>query len=132
MRIKMMIIILILSLGLSSLTKAGNGYLISDTSIKVNYIICSTPNPQECNNKSPGLTPQEIALNHTLTSYKITTMPEGGIIKIISLTTTHDKQESTYMYSNNFPCVLYDGGAVKFERYDDIITCRSQPTAVVQ
>jgi len=128
MRIKITISFLTLFLGLSSLAIAENsGYLVSDTPITVNYIICD-PSQPEC--KKDKLEPP-VMLNATQKVYEVKNIPARGIAKIISLTIN----QRSYFYAddnNSLPCALSNNMAIKFEVYNNIIICNNQPVAVAK
>lgn len=120
---------LTLFLGSLPLAMAENsGYLVSDTPIKVDYIICSESKPQECHK---GKAPAEpaVTLNATQKIYAVKNIPERGLAMIIGLTTDN---KHSYMYSDSTPCILLNDTVIKFELYDNIIICHSQPVAVAQ
>jgi len=131
MRIKIMLSLLILFMGLSSLTKAenkaNNGYLISDTPLKVHYIICSAPHPKKCD--PDKIQAESAPLDVMPKTYMIKNIPEEGVARIVKLTTANHRH---YIYPDDYPCLLYPNEAIKFEVYDDIIVCRSErPTVAV-
>lgn len=124
-----MLSLLILFLALSSLTKAenkpNNGYLISDVPVKVDYLICSAPNPQDCNTNKRQLESKTLEVMPKTNVIK--NIPEEGVAYIVSVTTPNHHH---YIYPDNYPCLLYANEAVKFEVYDDIIVCRSERPVV--